>query len=230
MRHPALAVVVNNSDEQVGSQQYEMTQSPTSSIDDKNDFLETTNHFNETTLLEQPDVTSTALPIPEYTPPKPSIPLLYRFCTRRDIIFLVGPAIITSILAGGMAPFMTQVVGQAFDGFSVWAESKASPEDRKEQLLHTVGIASIELIGLAAGQLAFSSLMSSLWIWVGERNVMRLRKRVFDTVTQKSMTWYDLTLGGDSEDGQEKTGAGGLMSRFSRCVPLNSSFSRLTDF
>ncbi|KIJ29925.1 hypothetical protein M422DRAFT_53957 [Sphaerobolus stellatus SS14] len=213
MGRPDLNVYVAEHDTQ---DSYELTQSPsTIDLDDK-EYLESTTQFNDTTLFEQPDISNSRSQPQEYTPPKPSIPLLYRFCNRRDVTFLVGPAVVTSMLAGGMAPFMTQVIGQAFDGFAAWANSPSSEADRKSELLHTVGLASIELIALAIGQLAFSSIMSSLWIWVGERNVMRLRKKVYDTVTKKSMTWYDLTLGGDSEEGQEKTGAGGLMAKFSR--------------
>lgn len=203
MRRPDLAVAVN----QEQNQHYHVTQSP--SIRDKNDVESMANGS-----IHALDITTPAPP--EYRPPKPSIRLLYSFCTRRDTLVLLLPAIITSILAGGIAPFMTQVIGQAFDAFARFPLTPSPPLQAKQDLLHGVGFASLELIALAAGHLALSSLMSSLWIWTGERNVMRLRKRVYDSVTTRSMTWYDLKLGGDAESVHDKIGAGGLMAKFAR--------------
>ncbi|KAF8586910.1 P-loop containing nucleoside triphosphate hydrolase protein [Ramaria rubella] len=202
MRRPDLAVAVNNDEQHKWNKHIHLTQSP--SIYDKNDFESTASTYELDIITPQ---------LPEYHPPKPSIRLLYSFCTRRDILIVVLPAILTSMLAGGMAPFMTLVIGQAFDAFAQFPLTPNPPQHAKQQLLHAVGFASLELIALAAGQLAFSSLMSSLWIWTGERNVMRLRKRVYDAITAKSMTWYDLKLGGDADS---TVGAGGLMAKFSR--------------
>lgn len=127
-----------------------------------------------------------------------------------------------------MAPFMTQVVGQAFNAFSEFPLSNPS-QQAKHNLIHGVGFAALELVGLAAGQLAFSSVQSCMWIWVGERNVMRLRKQVYDAVSTKSMTWYDLKLGGDADTTTEKVGAGGLMAKFNKFVFLVFFFETVTE-
>ena len=209
MRRPDLAVSVNHEQKQ-WNKDYHITQSP--SLYDKTDIESTT-----TSSLHKLDITTLALGQGEYSPPRPSIRLLYSFCTKRDILILLLPAVGTSILAGAMAPFMTQVIGQAFDAFAQFPLTPNPPEQAKQDLLRNVGFASLELIGLAVGQLAFSSLMSSLWIWMGERNVMRIRKRVYYTITAKSMTWFDLKLGGDIRSTlDEKVGAGGLMAKFTR--------------
>ncbi len=84
-----------------------------------------------------------------------------------------------------------------------------------------MAVAAFELIGLAVGSVALSSLMSSLWIWTGEHNVMALRKRVYAAVTQKDMVWFDTKMGAEgtiqsAEDDQGPLGAGGLMAKFAR--------------
>lgn len=220
MRRPDLAVSVNTSEQAQRKTQYHVTQSP--SIHSKGDFESVA-----TSSIHKLDITTP--PLPQYRPPKPSIRLLFSFCTRRDILTLLLPAIGTSILAGGMAPFMTQVVGQAFDAFAQFPLTPHPPQQAKQDLLRNVSFASAELVALAAGQLAFSSVMSGLWIWMGERNVMRLRKRVYETVTAKSMTWYDLKLGGDTDSTQgDKVGAGGLMAKFTRSAHFSCQLF-LTD-
>lgn len=204
MRRPALSVNI----EQKQNNDYHVTQSP--SLYDKTDLESAT-----TGSIHKPDII-TSPTSPDYHPPKPSIFLLYSFCTRRDILILLFPAILTSIIAGGISPFMTQVIGQAFDAFALFPLTPNPPQQAKNDLLRSVGFASLELVGLAASQLAFSTIMSSLWIWMGECNVMRLRKCVYDAITNKTMTWYDLKLGGDVETVGDKFGAGGLMAKFSR--------------
>ncbi|KAF8172694.1 P-loop containing nucleoside triphosphate hydrolase protein [Pholiota molesta] len=127
--------------------------------------------------------------------PTPSIRLLFSLLPRRHALLLLTPAIITSVIAGGIAPFMTLVVGQA-------------------ALLSGVGRAALMLVGLAVGSFALGSTTSALWIWVGETNVLAVRKRVYEEVTGKEMAWFDLKMGaGESEEG---VGAGGLMAKFSR--------------
>lgn len=224
MRRPELAVAIPSDEQQRShSHQYHLTQSPSTIHDARSSFSESIKKGSTDLDFSNPS-------LPQYSPPKPSTRILYAFCTRRDIIFLILPAAITSVLAGGMAPFMTQVVGQAFDAFSQFPLSNPSQE-AKHSLIRGVGFAALQLVGLAAGQLAFSSVQSSLWIWVGERNVMRLRKRVYDAVSTKSMTWYDLKLGGDTETGPEKLGAGGLMAKFSKFVlPFSPSILGLLTF
>jgi ATP-binding cassette subfamily B (MDR/TAP) protein 1 len=137
---------------------------------------------------------------------------------------------------------MTLVIGQAFDALAKFPLTPNPPQSAKDTLLHAMGVAAFELIGLAIGSVALSSLMSSLWIWTGEHNVMALRKRVYAAVTQKDMVWFDTKMGAEgsiqsAEEEHGPLGAGGLMSKFIRCVAsdsptqrkLNLFFCRETD-
>jgi len=149
-----------------------------------------------------------------YAPPSPSIALLFSYCTRRDALLGVFPAVIVSLAAGGIAPFMTHVIGQAFQAMAAF--TTADDLHARQQLNHTMGIVALQFIGLAFGTLAFSSLMSSMWLWVGERIVMRLRHEVFVAVTSRDIEWFDL-LGENKANGDdESVGAGGLMAKFAR--------------
>ncbi|CAE6438360.1 unnamed protein product [Rhizoctonia solani] len=153
-------------------------------------------------------------------PPAPSIKLMFAHCTRRDAVTLLVPAIFVSIISGGIAPFMTRVIGQAFDAFARFP-SPAAQETlpaaelaaAKSRLLREVGLTAIELLALAGGSLLLSSAMSSLWIWVAEKNIMRLRRGVYEAVTSRRMEWFDSQMA-QSEDGT--AGAGGMMAKFAR--------------
>jgi len=128
---------------------------------------------------------------------------------------------------------MTFVVGQAFDTFAQFPLTPNPPQAAKDALLRGVGLAALELIGLAFGSLALGSITSCLWIWAGEINAISLRKAVYTAVTQKDMVWFDMHMGATegtvqatTEDNQQgPIGAGGLMAKFSRCVVFSVSMS-----
>ncbi|KDQ06273.1 hypothetical protein BOTBODRAFT_168162 [Botryobasidium botryosum FD-172 SS1] len=113
---------------------------------------------------------------------------------------------------------MTFIIGQTFDIFGRFPSGPNASQADRDRLLHDMSIAAFELIALAGGSLALSSVMSSLWIWVGERNVARLRRRVYESVAARELVWFDLQVthedGAVGTDG-EAVGAGGMMSKFS---------------
>ncbi|OCH94561.1 P-loop containing nucleoside triphosphate hydrolase protein [Obba rivulosa] len=171
------------------------------------------------TLNSEPPASQTTPQTTPNAPLQPSLRLLFSLVPRRDMYFLVFPAILTSMFAGGIAPFMTFVIGQAFDAFADFPVTPNPPQSAKQQLLHSVGITAIELLALAVGALALSSVTSSLWIWAGERNLMAVRKRVYAAVTHKDMVWFDTKMGADESvqtEGDGPVGAGGLMAKFAR--------------
>ena len=114
---------------------------------------------------------------------------------------------------------MTFVIGQSFDAFARFPLTSPSQSD-KDTLLHNVGLAALELVGLAVGSLALSSVESCLWIWNGEVVVRELRRKVYRAVVGKDMVWFDCRMGAESsvitseDDGP--IGAGGLMAKFTR--------------
>ncbi|KAL1740970.1 P-loop containing nucleoside triphosphate hydrolase protein [Schizophyllum fasciatum] len=141
--------------------------------------------------------------------PSPSIRLLFSSLSRRDVFCFLLPAFLSSIVAGGVAPFMTYVIGQSFNAFAQFPLTPNPPQSAKDALLHTVGISALELLGLAVGSIALGSLTSCLWIWTGERNVLGFRRRVYTAVSQKPMAWFDTAVAPGE-------GAGGMMATFAR--------------
>ena len=105
---------------------------------------------------------------------------MFSLLDARHKSFLLLPAIFASLLSGAVAPFMTYVVGKAFDAFASYPfiQSLATQAD-KNNLLRGVGIASLQLLALGVASLILASITSFLWIWTGEVNVLALRKRVF---------------------------------------------------
>jgi ATP-binding cassette, subfamily B (MDR/TAP), member 1 len=173
-----------------------------------------------------PDIPPTTAGTASSSEIKPSIRLLFSQLNSRQRLCLLLPAVISSVIAGGIAPFMTLVVGQVFNAFSTFSLSLPTTQSSKDQLLHNIGISAIQLLGLAIGSLVLSSIVSGLWIWTGEYNVAAVRKWFYRNVTGKDMSWFDIKTTSDSQDGSEATpegtsGAAGLMSNFMRCVTYN---------
>ena len=116
---------------------------------------------------------------------------------------------------------MTLVLGEVFDTFAKFSRlTSPSPEDRA-QLKHGIAMDALELLALAAGALALSSLTSFLWIATGERNVMMIQQKVYASVSNREMAWFDTKMGSEDAASTEtdgSTGAGGLMTKFARCA------------
>ena len=175
-----------------------------------------------TNIPLSPATSTTKLPLSSYKPLQPSLTLLFSLMPRRDMFCFFLPAVLVSLISGGVAPFMTIAVGQAFDAFAKFPLSDPTQED-KDKLLRGVGVSALTLLGLAAAALILSSITSSLWIATGERNLRALRRRAYHVITNKEMVWFDQKMGSDdsfktadSEDGP--IGAGGMMAQFVKCA------------
>ncbi|GAW00781.1 P-loop containing nucleoside triphosphate hydrolase protein [Lentinula edodes] len=133
--------------------------------------------------IEKPEPVSEVSSTPTHTPSPPSISTgsfkqLFSLLSTRHRFLILLPAIISSVIAGGIAPFMTIVIGQNFNAFAQFPQTP-NPSESAKHLLHDVGIAALELLGLAVGSFLLSAITSSLWIWTGEHNVREVRRRVF---------------------------------------------------
>lgn len=168
-----------------------------------------------------PVTSTTKLQAPSYKPLEPSLALLFSLMSRRDMFCFFLPAVLASLISGGVAPFMTIAVGQAFDAFAKFPLSNPTQGD-KDRLLRGVGFSALELLSLAVAALVLSSITSGLWISTGEKNLRALRRRVYRVVTNKEMVWFDKMGSDDSvkvTDGEDGSiGAGGMMAQFAKCV------------
>ncbi|KAN0136949.1 P-loop containing nucleoside triphosphate hydrolase protein [Lactarius tabidus] len=152
-----------------------------------------------------------------YSPRAPSVKLLFSLLSRRDSYIILLPAFILSMVSGGVAPFMTLVLGDVFGTFADFSRIQFPSAEDRAQLKHTIAMDALELLALAAGALALSSLTSFLWITTGERNVMRIRQKVYASVSNREMSWFDTKMGaeeGVQSESDGSTGAAGLMTKF----------------
>ncbi|PPR00099.1 hypothetical protein CVT24_008957, partial [Panaeolus cyanescens] len=201
---------------EIESRPYELEVSPRNSIE--SDMVDV--DLKQST----PSTSTQASPSSSAPSPQPSLKLLFSLLSRRHVCLLLVPAVFSSLVSGGIAPFMTFVVGQAFDAFAKYPNSPASPDfpptkEAKDALLKGVGIAALQLLGLAVGSIALGSVTSSLWIWTGEVNVRALRRLVFRSMMIKDMSWFDTNMGSSgeaSDDSNGPVGAAGHMAKFSR--------------
>ncbi|KAF9777526.1 P-loop containing nucleoside triphosphate hydrolase protein [Thelephora terrestris] len=172
-----------------------------------------------TSITPSPVTSTTKLQPPSFKPLEPSLTLLFSLMSRRDIICIFLPAVLASLISGGVAPFMTIAVGQAFDAFAKFPLTNPTQED-KDKLLRGVGLSALELLSLAVAALVLSSVTSSLWITTGEKNLRALRRRVYHVITNKEMVWFDKMGSDDSTttaDGEGSSiGAGGMMAQYAK--------------
>ena len=122
--------------------------------------VDTTLDDTTSSTTSSPDASTTKFPVsadssahkvgnvprsPQYSPPsppEPSIRLLFSLISRRHFFILVLPALLSSIFAGGIAPFMTLVVGQVFDALSKFPvdPSRRTPSIAEVQLTPVAGL------------------------------------------------------------------------------------------
>lgn len=160
---------------------------------------------------------------PAWSPPKPSVRLLFKYTTRRDLVVLMLPAALISLASGLLTPYMTQVVGDSFNSFASFPlDVTLATDAQRSDLKADIRIASLSLLAMGVGMIALNTLMAGMWVTVGERNARHIRREVFEKVASRDLTWFDLGMGiadGGDEVAKEKgegVGAAGLMSKFTR--------------
>ncbi|CAH7683434.1 P-loop containing nucleoside triphosphate hydrolase protein [Phakopsora pachyrhizi] len=166
---------------------------------------------------------------------------LYSFSTKRDLIILVLPAIICSILCGLLPPCMTIMIGSAFQSFADYAVSTSIPladptavEEAKSLLRHRIGIISLKLALIGCVTLALSLIAHTLWAISASKISQKIQVAIYDSISERDLAWFENGMrtryiptseensaqpaegvGGGLQEKCEESPAG-LMSRFSR--------------
>lgn len=181
---------------------------------------------------------STPPPTPKRVTIQPTVALLFSLQPARTQLPILVPALLATIIAGLIPPYMTELLGQSFGAFTIYTVAVSGDvtaeaiSAAKAQLLKSAQLYSIQFAGLAVLTILASCASFSLWILHGERVARDLRLEVFRGVGRRDMEWFDLGMGAeevtdkDREDGEAAgEGAGGLMGRFSKYVGLNLRFA-----
>jgi ATP-binding cassette subfamily B (MDR/TAP) protein 1 len=157
------------------------------------------------------------LPLPPPLPPvEPSFLALFTISPWKDGIFYLVPAVIFSIAAGFVLPYMALMVGNAFSALASYPRDVLTATDEQKRILmHDVGVTSVSFVAAGALGVLANYLMTVLWIRYSENTTSALRRMIFAGVEGKPMAWFDLSMGLQEEDAN-KIGAGGLMAKFTR--------------
>ncbi|CAG8501578.1 8174_t:CDS:2 [Ambispora leptoticha] len=152
---------------------------------------------------ERPRKTSIYKPVhhANMNPTTTSIFHIFRFATTFDYL-LIMLAMFFSLCNGLIIPLMTRLLG---DLFNIFAEQSTGiitrgkfEEKIKEAVLKFV------LLGLAT--FILSALMTSMWMWTGERQTKRMREIYFQSLLRMDLGYFEreeITSGGlltDTDD------------------------------
>lgn len=177
------------------------------------------------------NTSSTTPPTPKKPTIRPTLGLMFSLSPKSTHYTILLPATLLSIICGLFPPYMTDLVGKAFQAFTDYTLATSNPsltpsllQEAQHTLLHTVRDATIKFCILAALTFFVSTGMVYLWVVNGERAVRTLRMEVFKGVGKRDLAWFDLGMGATEEEdevveGEEKEssqGAGGLMGRFTK--------------
>jgi ATP-binding cassette subfamily B (MDR/TAP) protein 1 len=175
------------------------------------------------TLEQHPDLQSPGSPISPPTPSPDAVRASFRglfsLLPSRDMFTHLIPAILVTVAASLIQPYMSIVIGEMFQISEAYPLNtrSATPID-KTNLMTGVNKSCLKLT-IAGGVAALLNYFRVvLWQRHGEALVARLREAVYAGIQNKPMEWFDLGMGmteGDGDD-NEKVGAGGLMAKFTR--------------
>ncbi|WVQ71433.1 hypothetical protein IAR50_000970 [Cryptococcus sp. DSM 104548] len=153
---------------------------------------------------------------------RPRFRRLFTFTTWRDYLFVFFPGVALSIVAALIQPYMSVVIGDAFEIFAAFPMVLSAVTEADRQTLKAgVRDTCIKLTVAGVLALVLNYCKGIMWTIYGETVANRLREKVFKGVQDKSMKWYDLGMGmREEEQGEGKendaVGAGGLMTKFNR--------------
>ena len=166
---------------------------------------------NEVTLAPAPTTPSADETVP------PTFRGLLAFHTPRDYVVYLFPAIVFSMVACLVQPYMSKTIGDAFDAFARYPldGGVATAEDRAA-LQHGIKVTTIKLAATGGAAVVLNYIKGVLWARHAENVTHRLRHAVYKGVQCKGMEWYDLGMGMKVEGEEDNVGAGGLMGKFTR--------------
>ncbi|KAK4050176.1 ATP-dependent permease [Microbotryomycetes sp. JL221] len=142
---------------------------------------------------------------------------------------VIAPAVLLSIAAGLVPPFMTQFIGDAIQAFTTYTfvnSAEASTPQQlasaRDALLFSIRDVSIRFVALGVAGFVITTIMAALWVLNGERIVKALRMQVYTNLSARQLSWFDLGMGmtnnsqtqANGSDGE--VGSGGLMGRFTK--------------
>ena len=189
-----------------------------------------------TTIEQHPDLLpSQKLQKPSKPPAntiKPSFRTLFSLARRRDYFINFIPGLILACASGLVPPYMSSVVGDAFQVFESYPLDDIATDAQRAAFTSGIQTTCIKLTVAGILGVVFNYLKTVAWIRHGETHVGRLRQTVYVGMQRKGMEWFDLGMGmndksGVSEHNGETVGAAGVMSKFTRSAISTNRSAKL---
>lgn len=118
---------------------------------------------------------------------KTSLLALFNFTSRSHFTTLLI-ALILSIASGIVIPAFAVLLGKIFNIFTTFGAGQISGPDLVEKV-STYGIA---LAGLGSGSGLLNAFYLGLWLVFGELQAKSGREKLFKSMLEKDMEWYDM--------------------------------------
>lgn len=142
-------------------------------------------------------------------PLKPSLKLLFSLSSKRELWLFVFPSVVGSIATAILTPWMTIIMGRAMNSYTRFYES-----GDRSRLMHEQLVIFVTLLITAAVIVASHAFVLMLWNVHAEYVARRLRIKMFNELSEKSLEWFDLGMGGSDtaafqaqkKESQEKKG------------------------
>lgn len=152
---------------------------------------------------------------PPLPPLRPSWVRLYTVATVRERLLCLVPAVACALGAAMAQPYMTTLMGEAFNALAeYWFSTRE--QAHRDAMMRVERAVAVKITVLGIFACATTYAKNALWVAYGELTANRLRCMVFNGVQEKPMEWYDLGMGAAEPDETGAVGAGGLMGKFAR--------------
>lgn len=139
---------------------------------------------------------------------------LFNFTSRSHLLTL-SIALVLSIASGIVIPAFAVLLGKIFDIFTTFGAGQISGPD----LVKKISVYGIALAGLGSGSGLLNAFYLGFWLVFGELQARSVREKLFDSMLEEEMGWYDM----------HKIGIETLISRQQTYVILHFSMKNLID-
>lgn len=162
----------------------------------------------------------------------PALGLILSFTTKSDYFVLLIPGVISSIISGLLPSYMTILIGEAFEAFTLYTLSSGELDSSSAKLTlrSSIGSVSLRLLLIGLGSCVLSLLNHALWSIYAARVCERLQTALYNALSSRPLSWFDNGMRTSQHhllhspppnesaesDSATSSAAAGVMSRFAR--------------
>ncbi|EGG03843.1 uncharacterized protein MELLADRAFT_49384 [Melampsora larici-populina 98AG31] len=123
----------------------------------------------------------------------PALGLILSFTTKFDYFLLLIPGVISSIISGLLPSYMTILLGEAFEAFTLYTLSSGELDSSsaKHTLRSSIGSVSLRLLLIGVGSCLLSLLNHALWSIYAARVCEQLQTALYNSLSSRPLSWFD---------------------------------------